>query len=603
MSSLFSFPQDIFYLFANYLLAKDDQNKKSFHFSYDWRNFMNTSKEYFAEWKKESQIISLNGKFAERFHKSSQFRDRILQTIQNPRFQLEVSFIFPNGVNRRPVINLKRLNGVRSLHIEECKLRKIELLDVEELVLVGCNVSDLAFCANIKKMCYRRGQNSDHPIVDISCLKSLEDFSLFMVDAILNFQMLSNLKKLSFFPNQHISDLSCLQNVRSLYFVGCNAITDVRCLAHVSELTLSLCRGITDVSSLGNVLNLTLHGCENIRDVSALGNVHTLDLSACSNVVDISGLTNVHSLTIRAFQGTDLSGLRNVVILDISNSPNVRDISCLTNVRSLNVTDSMKIHDFTGLYRLKELIALHPLVVTRGMEIIRQLHTLQIGQGSYPNPGAVFIQEKRSKISNINISRLTNLLTLELHSCTTLGLVPDTLTKLRSLTIEDCDDFYCIPSLPASLGRLSVTSCRRLELVNISKNDDISVFPLYYVEIEGCDRLKKIEVRRKVFFMKVEQCESLKRMEIATQVDRLRLSTCPELQSIIGLKNIVSFYDEDSKEVYEEDPIEPGEEEEEDESDNGSEEEDDESEEDEEDSGDSDELDEFEADEDMDYDG
>jgi hypothetical protein len=70
--------------------------------------------------------------------------------------------------------------------------------------------------------------------------------------------------------------------------------------------------------------------------------------------------------------------------------------------------------------------------------------------------------------------------------------------------------------------------------------------------------LQKIEIKRKVFFMKVDQCVSLKRMEITAQVDRLRLGRCPELLWIVGLKNIVSLLDKDSKEIYEEDPRDLG---------------------------------------------
>jgi hypothetical protein len=198
------------------------------------------------------------------------------------------------------------------------------------------------------------------------------------------------------------------------------------------------CEGVTDVSSLGNVHKLTLSYCVNIRDVSALGNVHTLDLTYYQKVTDISALVDVHSLTIQAFQGTDLSGLRNVVILDISESPNVSDISCLKNVQSLNISKCPEIHDFTGLHRLKELIAFHPLVVKRGMEIIQQLQALRIGEGSFLDSSMIFYcKRKRSKVSNISISELRNLTTLELRSCIMLSELPSTLTHIRSLTIQD----------------------------------------------------------------------------------------------------------------------------------------------------------------------
>jgi hypothetical protein len=569
-SLLISFPQDIFYLFANYLLVEDDQNKKVFHFSYDWRNFMNTSKEYLAAWKRESQVITLTWKFAERYQKSADFRFRILQTIQNPRLQLELSFVLPDDEFRHPVVTLAKVNGVRKLSLQECKLRKIELLDVEELALEGCNVTDLSFCANVKRLTYG---NNDRPLtLDVSCLSSLEEFDLQHEEArIENLEGLSGLKKVHFLPNQYISDVSCLRNVREVSFASCHAIKDVRCLANVYELKLLRCRGIKDVSSLGHVHKLNLSQCENIRDVSALGNVHTLDLSSCTKVKDISALINVHCLTFQSFPGTDLSGLRNVVVLDISNSLNVRDISRLTKVRSLNISKCLKIHDFTGLHRLKELIAYHPLVVNRGMEIIQQLQTLRVGQGYFLHSGwSDTKQTNATKISNIYFSELTNLATLELHDCTSLTEFSFTSMKLRSLTIERCYDLVSIPALPPLLGHLRIHNCSSLKGLVLTGND---ISPVYHVELFRCESVKKIEIHRKVFYMKLERCDSLKRLVIITQIDRLRIDECCELRSIIGLKKVVSLLDQDTVEIYEEDPPDPGEDNEED--DSGGEEDDD----------------------------
>jgi hypothetical protein len=552
-SLLFSFPQDIFYLFANYLLVDDDQNKKIFHFSYDWRNFMNTSKVYFAEWKRESQIITLNWKFAERFQKSSYFRSRILQTIQNPLLQLDLFFVVPDDDDRRPVVDLSKVNGVRKLHIEECKLRKIELLDVEELVLDACKVSDLSFCANVKKLTFG---NCERLTLDVSCLRSLEEFDLQHEDAILvNLESLVNLKKFHILPNNYIS-VNFLRNVPDLSFASCHGITDVGCLANVPDLTFYRCRGIRDVSSLGNVHKLDLSYCENIRDVSALGNVHTLDLSSCPKVTDISTLVNVHSLAIQSFQGTDLSGLSNVVILDISNSPKVRDISCLMNVQRLNISKCPKIHDFTGLHRLKELIAYHPLVVKRGMETIQRLHTLRIGKGSFPNSATTDVNPQgTTQGSNIYISQLTNLISLQFQDCTTLSAFPSSaLTNLRSLIIEGCEDLVSIPTLSPSLGHLRIIECPSIKTLVLSGSSSYSAYPIYRVEIKQCSGLKNVEIHRNVFFMNVEDCDSLKRMEITTQVDRVRVYQCCDLRSIIGLKRIVSLLDEETAAIYEEDP-------------------------------------------------
>jgi hypothetical protein len=51
----------------------------------------------------------------------------------------------------------------------------------------------------------------------------------------------------------------------------------------------------------------------------------------------------------------------------------------------------------------------------------------------------------------------------------------------------------------------------------------------------------------------------LKRMEVTTQIDRLRIDDYSDLRSIIGLKKIVSLMNQDTVEIYEEDPADPGE--------------------------------------------
>jgi hypothetical protein len=56
---LFSLPKELLYLVANYLLELDQQNKLIFEFSFDWRNFMNTSKELLGGWKKKTRKIVL----------------------------------------------------------------------------------------------------------------------------------------------------------------------------------------------------------------------------------------------------------------------------------------------------------------------------------------------------------------------------------------------------------------------------------------------------------------------------------------------------------------------------------------------------------------
>jgi hypothetical protein len=63
---------------------------------------MNSSKEHFGSWKKESQLIVLAYCYAEAFYDIPRFRSRILASVLDPRLQLDlisITGILP--VNRR----------------------------------------------------------------------------------------------------------------------------------------------------------------------------------------------------------------------------------------------------------------------------------------------------------------------------------------------------------------------------------------------------------------------------------------------------------------------------------------------------------------------
>jgi Leucine-rich repeat (LRR) protein len=144
---------------------------------------------------------------------------------------------------------------MRKLRIEECKLKEIDLLNMEELELDCCKVSDLSFCANVKKFTYCLVFGNQGS-VDVSCRERLEECSLALDGFIKNLQKLSNLKKLTIQANEHISDVSCLRKIRELSLTSCHDITDVHWLPDAHELRLIECSGVTDVSALGNIHTL-----------------------------------------------------------------------------------------------------------------------------------------------------------------------------------------------------------------------------------------------------------------------------------------------------------------------------------------------------------
>jgi hypothetical protein len=368
-------PEEILLFLANYLIPTEDQNKKVFSFSQDWRNFMNTSKEYFGEGKIQSQVISLQWIYADRFLRSSKFRERILSTINDSEKQIDLVFTASKYEPPNPE-NIK-------LHLKEsyAPVRKIILNDK---AFVSCSVK----CSELY---VRHGHRFEHYILHSSLVFIDAGNSYFDHISAEHFLVCSSLHTLSLHCRylhdyrklkrvklkdcKSITDVSCFRNVQSLSLISCpnlefdttlqnlddlevrdcNSIEDISVFRNIHRLKIEVYR-VTDVSVLQNVHYLDLGYCFNIVDVSALGNVHSLILNDCELVLDLSALNNVYSLEYHNFHGSDVSGLKNVVHLDLFNSQNISNISMLKTVVFLNIHSCPKIASLSGLNNLKELV-------------------------------------------------------------------------------------------------------------------------------------------------------------------------------------------------------------------------------------------------------
>jgi hypothetical protein len=299
-----STPRDLLYFLANYLLPVEEQQKQNFTYSFDLRNFVNTSQRQFGEWKKKTRVIVLKSDRAELFLNSSTFRNRVLSMIEDPLEQLELQFLYGSRTEVSPSFP----GGVRKITVECGKIENVSVF-CNHIVLRNCIVHHLQDCPPFRKLEFR-----DCPVDegDLSSLTILEE-AFFSPSHPTNLYTLADLKYLKLKDSLSVTDVSCLRNVPKLEFVGCPMIRDVSGLTDVHELSFIKCHGITDVSSLGSVHKLKFSFCDNIRDVFALGNVHILAIAYCPGVSDVSALGNVYELhLIHCNQIRDISALRNV---------------------------------------------------------------------------------------------------------------------------------------------------------------------------------------------------------------------------------------------------------------------------------------------------
>jgi Leucine-rich repeat (LRR) protein len=522
-SGLVLLPRDILYLIATYFLKPEFQNKTIFHFTYDWRNFMNSSKEIFGQWKKEIQIIALTYPQVEDFQNLPEFREKILSMIENPRRQLDLIFTDLDDCMRyipdKPQIDLNSLNYVRKIVVKFSELRRCAItfpttvLDVEEIILCSSKVKDLSFLSSIKSVSFDPQNGRKY---DLAPLQTIEN-GIFELDTCVNYQLLGNLKSLQ---------------------ISSPSIKDVGCFQNIPVLELSMCPELTDVSTLGRVHNLNLSVCEKINDVSALKNVHTLDLSDCMRVKDLSALGGVYSLKIQDFQGNDVSGLKNVVILNLFGARKVTNISMLESVRVLDIQQCTKIQTLAGLVNLQELTIDRQNKITTGNEIFQQLKKLHVSCYPLDRAGELRLKQKFWEDPQFLVS-LTNLQDLTISYSQSLREIPF-IAGMRSLALYDCDHIrtLSVPALP-SLGSLSIWRCNDLKSLHLAGNPLLK-YPLYSLKVMDCVELKKFQIDRKVFMCKINGCRMLNVIELHQQIAHFRFdSDSKSLERIVNQSWIV----------------------------------------------------------------
>jgi hypothetical protein len=521
---LFQIPEDILGFIANFLLSStEEQGKSVFHFSGEWRHFMNTNKDHFGSWKRRSQILTLQGYYAEKFKKSERFRFLVLEKVEDSLFQVELIFKFPCG---HPRVSLHGLPRLKRLEFREFFV-KSSPIEVEEFILQKGEISDLALILpTVRKLTIN---NANQKLIDCSQLAHLESFCVSSCQFI-NYHMLANLKQLEITNVPIPMDVSCFQSIPVLSIIGCAGVIDVSSLGNVHSLTLGNCSGIRDVGALGTVHSLNLNHCDHVGDVTALRNVHSLDLSWCSGVSNIAGLSSVYDLKITGFRGIDLTGLTNVIHLDISYTPNVSDISMLHQLRTLVITKCTGIRDLRGLYHLKELVCDDGIFSFTGEgkastdQIVSRLTELTL---------------RNSRYMSLQFSSFVNLISLKIEDCKALKGFHDGFPVLRTLFIKGCRNFKTLPAeLPASLAKFHLIQCNKLESLDMSGLEN-PPHPIMEVVIQNCASLKEIHIHRKVFHMKILSCKSLHKIVVKNQIAHLTVEDCIRVTGVVGFDKVV----------------------------------------------------------------
>jgi hypothetical protein len=410
MMTLVSVPQDLLIVIASFLLAKEEQNMLNYRCSRDWRNFLNTRKEY-VQWKKQSQVLSLK---ADKLITSSRFREQIMKSIKDPLNQLEL-----HCSSSRTIASLSMLTAMNKITVSHCTIDEYPT-NCHELTLISCKISRFPNGYSLRKlwMSSCRMGPEENENIDVSCLNIQEAASFTSIN-LQNYHLLKDLRSVSISSCPSIIDVSCFKNVSILSFYACANIIDVSSLGNVNELTLALCQGVKDVVALGSVYKLNLSQSIGFSDISSLKDVHSLDLKECTPITDVSALKNVQELHLHGFRGTDLSGLKNVKKLFISYSFPVSDVSALATLKELDINNCPLITNFRGMINLRslriivldlarQLTKFFPIEPS-GLEIVRNL--------TFVEAVGVIFEGRKLNHHCLSFAHLNHIHTMELFRC------------------------------------------------------------------------------------------------------------------------------------------------------------------------------------------
>jgi hypothetical protein len=483
-------PQDVLSLLPNYLLPPERQNKKIFEFSWDWRNFMNSNKEYFGEWKRESQFIRLSGVTSKKFLSSS-FRNRVLQSVNNCSLQVAVRFHF----DRVSKADLSKLPVTQSFEIEGSSVNSFVLHPETSFQEVRLNIHQVKSVARFQDVRVLSICVFYHATVDLSCLVKVEELEM---------------------RGLNLTNYHLLQNLKKAYFGRCTfSDEDIRCFSNLTSLTLSSISTTMDISALNEVPILKLVYCRNLSGWSALGKSRELFIASSGSLSDASNLGNVEKLSLRDFTG-NISPLQNVIILDLSRSSNLTDVSCLADsavrdlnllwcskvsditmlrkVKKLNISNCARIVDLSGLLSLTELVHLpyrYRIDIQSGFQTLSQLINLQMGNFQNEDCEMMFAEAlSKAPLKKLYLSEWTT-------SPTMIQLFYG-LKYLQSLELVSFHGSLTIPAIP-TLGELKISKSAISTLSIQSSNQN---YPIYYLEIMHCTEFTEIVVNRSISFMK-----------------------------------------------------------------------------------------------------
>lgn len=508
---------------------------------------------YFHELKRRFFYCSLSGSLAWEYYNNPAFRERVRNTLANPKEQLKISLV-PGKKPPSDPLDLQLLRDIDWLSLkaehslsfpEDHFLEGVNECDV--FFSSSINFNSLSFLKQVKRLSvissrvFRSLEHQPDFFSEFSQLKTLFIYGLPFFN---NIQNKASLEKLTILYCYNLESIGDFPNLKSLDLTSVASLKEISPgLSRLEELNINACPKLilpNEASFYQRLKKLHLYQFDSLFPVhlSLFRNIYNLNLAYFKGSnEDLSLLTNVKILNIsHSFNVSDVSPLKNVVSLSIFHCPKIMSVSNLTNLKDLDVSDCFSLVELSWLANLRTLSALfrdgYLFPLQKGLETCQSLETITLNKVKRPDYFLYIFNEPNN---------FPNLRQVEIKFETNLPV--DKVPRLY-LSLDSCNAFD--PSLKLSenfvWGKFSQSDW--LQTVHFQVSYVVSI------RIHQCENLASIKLRsspnksdKLASFgdLIINKCDSLQKVEIEPNGGKVLISLCQSLESVFAFGHYSNF--------------------------------------------------------------
>lgn len=499
MTNIFHLPLEIFIIIQKFSTCDD------YHY------FLNASKEYLSQIKRQTIYFRLHEGKSEEYVRNKDFQTFLLSKVVNGWKQISLKlpppYKFVDFPMDLPVHRIVRRVGWTLL--EEMQ----QIAHIENLELKTRTIKDMPPLSKVRSLIFTACPD----VEDVRGFGHLTQLELRYILALKDISPLQNIPHLILQNCREVEDFSCLGRGKQIYLhlEECPNLTNVNAFSSVRTLILHSCNNITDISALHGIYDLSLIQCPNIIDISSLGNHHRLHIHQIgenvfvppSPLIGIEILQHIPHVVLTKCNISDITVLQYAKTVFLSSCDNIVDISPLRNVQSLKIHHCSKIIHLKSVANIPELILIvfDPRKYDLS-ELCNKKLTIETETKGFDEKSFHFL----SNVSEVTIN----------YDCGFSNIFND-LSKysyfqnIQSLKLWEV---YTLRHLNG-LGHIPVVSfraCNYLEDISaLGKNRS--------VELIECYAIKDVSSLATVVIVTIRKCPEIKDFSCLNQVPRLKL--------------------------------------------------------------------------------